>query len=42
MRAVPRTRPGPCTEEGLTLTSSIPRAAAVSNATRSASNFDRS
>ena len=40
--AVPRVRPGPCTDDGFTLTSAIPRAAAVANATFSASYFERS
>ena len=40
--AVPRVRPGPCTEAGFTLTRSTPTSAAVAKATRSASNFERS
>ena len=42
MRAVPFTRPGPCTEAGFTLTSSTPARSAVSKATLSASNLERS
>ncbi len=39
---MPRTRPGPCTDAGLTHTTSIPAAAASASTTRSASHFDRS
>ena len=41
-RAVPPIRPGPCTEDGSTYTTSTPSRSAASRIARSASYFERS